>query len=111
MDVHAVPLLEVCLRLARHDGCEMKDHVRASCDERADGGRVDEVGDDRLGGKRGALGRGRLDHVCQREAADRNACQRPVAGEAPRELAPEHARRAEDQDPHGRTVLEVAHRH
>src|SRR5690349_2514240 len=105
LEVHPIALVEIDLGLAGDDAGEMEDRVGPGRDELFGLARRREIaGHDVDRGQRLApRGWRRLrpaHHVVQRELVDRDAVERAVGDEARGELAPDHARRAGDEDMH-----------
>ena len=91
VEVHAVPLFEIALGLARDHRRQVDDDVGSRRDQISGDAGVGEVGGD------GVLAAG---DVGARQRAERLGPQRPVPGQSLGELSPQHPRRSDDQDPH-----------
>ena len=85
VEVDAIALLEVSLRFARDHGREVEDDVGSAGDQPRRDARLGEIRDQHGG---------RFNDIDQIDLAD------TIAGESLRKLAPDHARRASDEDPH-----------
>ena len=102
VEVDAIALLEIRLRLPRDDCGKVEDDVGATRHHVVGDPGLGDVGDDRLDRKR-CIGAARLRHnVHERHARDGSACHDAVAHQPLGELAAEHARRTDNQDAHGR---------
>ena len=107
VEIDRVALVEIRLRLARHDGGEEEDHVGPRAGELgADvrGRDVEGLAVDREGGRE----RVRRDDIDEARPVDRLSRQSPVARQPLRELAPDHSCRADDEDVHGSATFPAA---
>ena len=93
VEVDAIALFEVRLRLARDHGREMEDDVRPGCDQTLGDSGLCEVGDERIGLRR-------LHDIDEVDVRDRLTTECPVACQPLHELASDHARGTGDQDAH-----------
>ena len=103
VQIDGIALVEIGLGLARDDGGQMKDHVRAICHQPLDGGAVGNVA-----GDLGHLVRGRQpgrDHVERGQCIHRRAAQTALAQGGLCQPAPHHACGTDDQQLHVRTFL------
>src|SRR4030081_47563 len=110
VEIDPVALVEVELGLARHHAGEVEDHIRARRQELLGFARVGEIADknvERRPRLRALLQRliGKPHDVVERQLVDWLPMQRAVRDQPQGQLAPDHARRAGDEDMQGALPL------
>ena len=100
VEVHAVSLLEIGLRLAGQNGCEMEDHVGPAGYEIGGHPVLRQVGQAHRYVEVRMEVEVRLHDIDERELRDRLAAEAALACEERGQLSSEHACAADDQDAH-----------
>ena len=100
VEVDAVALLEIGLRLARDDGREVEDHVGAARYQTVSDPRLRQIGHDDLDPETHTRWPSRLNDVDKHHIPNLLTPDNPVPHQPLRELATKHPRRTNNQNPH-----------
>jgi hypothetical protein len=100
VEVDPVALLEVGFRLARHDGGQVINDVRPGGEQAASGPWHRQIDGGAVRRANEPVRRLRRDHIRQRQMPDRGAAEAAIRRDPLGELAPEHARAAQNHHMH-----------